>query len=126
MADSRAILTDDHTRAGIFGALRARRCYATNGPRIVLRAALGSARMGERLPASDEPSLLFVRAIGTTALERIDVIRSGQVVESLPASGLLDVAGTLELDGLKAGEYVYVRVVQSDRGAAWSSPFFVD
>ena len=121
-----AILTDDHTRAGIFGALRARRCYATNGPRIVLRAALGSARMGERLPASDEPSLLFVRAIGTTALERIDVIRSGQVVESLPASGLLDVAGTLELDGLKAGEYVYVRVVQSDRGAAWSSPFFVD
>jgi hypothetical protein len=31
-----------------------------------------------------------------------------------------------ELRDLRAGEYVYVRVVQADGGAAWSSPFFVE
>jgi hypothetical protein len=121
-----ALLTSDVTREGAFAALRNRRCYATNGPRIVLRAALDGKRMGASLKPSGEPSLLFVRAIGTAPLERIDVIRSGRVAESLPAGGLLDVAATLELEPLKAGEYVYVRVVQSDRGAAWSSPFFLE
>jgi len=28
--------------------------------------------------------------------------------------------------GLRPGEYLYVRAVQQDGGAAWSSPFFVD
>ena len=27
---------------------------------------------------------------------------------------------------LEPGEYLYVRAVQEDGGAAWSSPFFVD
>jgi hypothetical protein len=27
---------------------------------------------------------------------------------------------------LESGEYLYVRAVQTDGGAAWSSPFFVD
>ena len=31
----------------------------------------------------------------------------------------------VDIEGLKAGEYVYVRVVQEDRGMAWSSPFYV-
>ena len=30
------------------------------------------------------------------------------------------------LADLESGEYVYVRAVQADGGAAWSSPFFVD
>ncbi len=29
------------------------------------------------------------------------------------------------IPSLKAGEYHYVRVVQEDEGAAWSSPIFV-
>jgi len=121
-----ALLTSDLTRDGILGALRARRCYATNGQRIVLRVALDGQRMGSSVKASDQPSLLFIRVIGTTPLERIDVIRSGSVIESLPAGGLDDLAATLELEPLAVGEYVYVRAVQLDRGAAWSSPFFVE
>ena len=36
-----AILSEDLTREGVLEALRARRTYATNGPRILLHASLG-------------------------------------------------------------------------------------
>ena len=32
---------------------------------------------------------------------------------------------TFDLAPLVAGDYVYVRAMQTDRGTAWSSPFFV-
>ena len=122
-----ALLTDDLSREGVYEALRARRTYATNGPRILLRAALDAYPMGAVIPARTlgERSVLYVRAIGTAPLKTIDVVRSGEVVERIPAGGIWDLATTVELEGLEAGEYVYVRVVQADDGAAWSSPFFV-
>ena len=43
----------------------------------------------------------------------------------LDADGLADVETTFQLEDLQPGEYVYVRVVESGDGAAWSSPFFV-
>jgi hypothetical protein len=124
-----AILSEDRTQEGVLAALRERRCYATNGPRIVLRAALGSARMGATLaapPAGADPLLLFMHAIGTRPLERIDVVRSGAVVESIPCDGAYDFSTAVDVAELAAGEYVYVRVHQAERGRAWSSPFFVE
>ena len=38
----------------------------------------------------------------------------------------MDYEATFELQDLSAGDYVYVRVIQQDGGAAWSSPFFVN
>lgn len=123
-----ALLTSDLTREGVYSALRERRTYATNGHRIVLRAAIDSHRMGTTIPASTQgdTSLLYVRAIGTAPLLGIEVIRSGELVTQLAAEGVWDMATTVELEELEAGEYVYVRVLQEDRGAAWSSPFFVE
>ena len=123
-----ALLTDDLSREGVYEALRARRSYATNGPRILLRAALDAHPMGSIISAGTlgEQAVLYVRAIGTAPLEMIDVIRSGAVVDQIPAGGIWDLATTIELEGLAAGEYVYVRVVQTDDGAAWSSPFFFE
>ena len=46
-----AILSEELTREGVLRALRARRVYATNGARIVLRVALGGAPMGGVVPA---------------------------------------------------------------------------
>ena len=123
-----AILSEELTREGVFQAMHARRVYATNGPRIVLRCALGAHRMGEAIPAAElaGTQLLFVHAIGCAALERIDVVRSGEVVQTIDAEGAWDYTTAVELADLRAGEYVYVRVVQADRGAAWSSPFYVE
>jgi len=46
------------------------------------------------------------------------------VVDRLDAEGRLEVTLERTVEGLHAGEYLYVRVIQEDGGAAWSSPVF--
>lgn len=120
-----ALLTRDLTRAGLRTALQERRCYATNGPRIVLRAALDGQRMGSTVPAKAGRSLLYVRAVACAPVATIELVRAGKIVETLSGKGHWDVEAAFEPRDLTAGEYLYVRVVQEDGGAAWSSPFFV-
>jgi len=120
-----AFLTEELTREGVRVALFERRVYATNGPRIVLRFALGGAPMGQTLAACDSADL-YVYALGTADIERVDVIRSGAVAASLPSREERTVEATAELDDLSAGEFVYVRIEQADGGLAWSSPVFVE
>jgi hypothetical protein len=123
-----AVLSPERTRDGVYRALRTRRAYATNGPRIILRVALAGLPMGSELeaPPAGEPVDLYVRVIAGAPLDRIDVIRGGQIEQSLAGEGVLDYEATFELQDLTAGDYVYVRVIQQDGGAAWSSPFFVN
>lgn len=120
-----AVLTTDLTREGIQSALKERRCYATNGPRILLRAALDGQRMGSTVPPRSGKALCYVRAIACAPIATIELVRSGAIVETLSGDGHWDVEAAFQPEDLAAGEYLYVRVVQEDGGAAWSSPFFV-
>ena len=123
-----AILSEERTRDGVLRALRERRVYATNGARIVLRVALGSTPIGGVLPLAPgarSRETVFVSVAGTAPLERVELVRSGRVVDRADLSGELEAALSNELAELTAGEYVYGRVLQSDGGAAWSSPIFV-
>lgn len=124
-----AILADELTRAGVLAALRERRVYATNGARILLRMALGGHRMGSSVAVGDAGSIseeLFVRAVGSGPIDRVELVRSGAVVSGLDTEGRLDVALQVELSDLRPGEYLYVRVIQRDGAAAWSSPIFIE
>lgn len=123
-----AILTDELTREGILKALRARRVYATSGARIVLRTSLGTTRMGGVLSTSGQASThdLALRVIATAPLVRVDIVRSGAQVGSLPCNGVREFTAIQPIAGLRAGEYVYVRVLQEDGALAWSSPVFVE
>jgi hypothetical protein len=123
-----AILSEELTRAGVLEALRARRVYATSGPRLLLRASLGEVRMGGVLSTATAGGAqnLIVRAVGTGRLSHVDVVRSGAVVERLACDGALECSALRPLTNLRAGEYVYVRVVQEDGGLGWSSPVFID
>ncbi len=62
----------------------------------------------------------------TAPLERVDVIQSGGRIDSQRAAGRLFWTLERELEPTRPGEYAYVRVVQEDGGAAWSSPFFFE
>ncbi|MGH9391886.1 MAG: DUF3604 domain-containing protein, partial [Vicinamibacteria bacterium] len=121
-----AIFSEPATRAGVLEALRARRTYATNGPRIWLRTWLDEHEMGALVPATGAATheLRFVVA-APSPVERVDVVRSGAIVSVVPGSGRRELSETLTLPPLRPGEYVYVRVVQHDGGAAWSSPVYV-
>ena len=124
-----AILSEERTREGVLAALRARRVYATNGPRILLRTALGSHPMGSSLPVGPGGSTsetLFVSVVSPQPLERVDLIRSGRVIDTIELSGERDVTLERRVAELRPGEYVYVRAVQRDGGAAWSSPIYID
>ncbi len=122
-----AILAEERTRESVLAALRARRVYATNGARILLRTALGPYPMGSvvEAPEGGLTDSLFVRVVAEGPLEHVDVIRSGDIVEGVDAEGRLDLAFQVGVPGLVPGEYVYVRAVQENGFAAWSSPIFV-
>ncbi len=120
-----AILAEELTREGVLAALRARRVYATNGPRILLHATLDGAPMGAAVGPSSK-STLEILVVAPAALERLDLVRSGEVVRTVAAEGYREMRLEETVRGLESGEYLYVRAVQQDGGAAWSSPFFVD
>jgi hypothetical protein len=128
-----AIFSEAKTREGVLEALRARRTYATNGPRIVLRCSLGGKRMGEplsivglaKIAAAQMDVELTAQVIAPGPLARVDVIHNRAVVQSLDAEGRREVLARWSVPPLDQGDFLYVRAVQQDGGAAWSSPWFV-
>ncbi len=123
------------TREAVRDTLRARRTYATNGPRIFVEAALDGWPIGADLPASHDPAAprpgpsprpaqLEWRIAATAPIERIDVIRGNGRIGRVKGDGGRDMVGAVEVVPLAPGEWLYLRVVQSDGGAAWTSPFF--
>lgn len=123
-----AIVAEERTRESVLAALRERRVYATNGARILLRTALGPHRMGSVVSVGASGLLtdsLYVSVVAERPLERVELIRSGEVVDGVLTEGRLEVTLQREVADLAPGEYVYVRAVQEDEGAAWSSPIFI-
>lgn len=122
-----AIYADEATREGVRRALAARRCYATNGPRILLEAALAGRPMGSLVPPGD--ATLHVRVTATAPLARVELVRGADAAALRrfePGAGPSELVLDTPVAGLRAGEALYVRAVQADDGAAWSSPWFVE
>jgi hypothetical protein len=75
-------------------------------------------------PAASRELRVQVAAPGP--LRSVELVRGREVVWSAEAEGRRDLELRETLRDLAAGEFVYVRVIQEDGGAAWSSPFFVE
>ena len=117
------ILAEAPTREAVLEALRARRCYATNGPRIALEAHLDAAPMGSTVPPG-EGQRLRVGVAAVAPLAVVELVADGAVVERVPGEGRRELAFETELGATPEGGVLYVRAFQEDGGAAWSSPFF--
>ena len=123
-----ALVTEDLTREGVRAALKARRVYATNGPRILLHVTLDGRPMGSQSDGDVDPGSsheLIAMILTEKPISRVDIVRSGSIEESISITDdriLFRLEETVP--ALAAGEYLYVRVLQIDGGAAWSSPFF--
>ncbi len=118
------IMAEELTRESILEAIRRRRVFATNGPRILLQMAVDGRPMGSTVEPDSDGAMVFIGVSGTAPIERVDLVRSGTVVASSPGQGGLEVKLTLHLEDLAHGEFVYARVIQDDGGTAWSSPVF--
>jgi hypothetical protein len=119
------IFAREPTREAVLEALRARRVYATNGPRIVLEVALDGEPMGATLQAGGGKAL-EVRVASPGPLEAVELIGPGGVVGGTLGEGRRSLAFESSSPELAPGSWLYVRVRQEDGGAAWSSPFFFE
>jgi hypothetical protein len=120
-----AIQTEQLTREAVFEALRARRTYATNGPRIVLDVRLDEYAIGAVLPPARSRTL-SMRVNSLTPILKLDLVRNGVVVETIDCERRRELRIERTVRDLASGDWLYLRVVQIDDGAAWSSPFFVE
>ena len=119
------ILASELTREAVLEALRARLAYATNGARIVLDVTLDGRPMGSSLPAA-EGKTLAIRVAAPGTIEAVELVTAAGVVASRDGAGQRSLGLESPLPDLAGSRWLYVRVRQSDGGAAWSSPFFFE
>ena len=74
------VLADDLSRAAVWEALQARRCYGTTGARIVLELHADGSPMGSVL---SHDSSLHAHAIGTSPLESLQLYRGRDIIHEV-------------------------------------------
>lgn len=74
-----AVYARDLTRAGLWEALRARRCYATTGERIALWVEVDGHPMGAAYATSDAPAIT-IEIEGTAPLETVELLRGDEEI----------------------------------------------
>ncbi len=119
-----AVWAEDLTRDGVFDALRARRCYATTGPRMIVRFWVNDAPMGSELPAADASGAPLVRAEieGSAPISSCVVVKNNaDVHEARSATASLELEWAGGADA-RPGDFYYLRITQADGEMAWVSP----
>ncbi len=77
------ILATDLSRTAIGEALMARRCYATSGQRIIVRASCESRPIGSKF-SLDRPPAFDLEIVGTDELEQIELWRGNELLHRWP------------------------------------------
>lgn len=133
------IYAEELTATAIFDALRQRRCFATNGSRILIDSRANDVFMGDEAITNDSRVRLTLNAMGTRPIASATLIRNG--VEIHRCSGGNDHNFSVEFtdyDLTKGTHWYYWRVTQ-ERDApvlpgnlmvahghvAWSTPVWV-
>ena len=74
-----AVYAEELSRDALWAALRARRCYATSGERILLWVDVDGHLMGSEYETNDSP-LINISVEGTAPIERVDLLRGTTVL----------------------------------------------
>ncbi len=132
-----AVWADELTREGIFDAIRAKRCYATTGERILVLFSVNGIEMGQCGKAKvGEELALRLLVWGTQLLVRVEILRLRfgrdtafePIVSDPPRPESLDAAYEIR-DEFTGPCVYYARVTQEPLtwpGMAWTSPVWVD
>ncbi len=78
-----AVYARELTRNGLFEALKARRCYATTGERIILKTYADGHMMGEEY-VTRRPPRISVQVVGVNELEKVELFRNLEKIHEVP------------------------------------------
>ncbi|MFN7935439.1 MAG: hypothetical protein U0R19_19070 [Bryobacteraceae bacterium] len=118
------VYTTDFSRQGILDAIRKRHTYGAMD-NIILDVTMGDHFMGDEF-AMDQPLPIKVKVRAPRNIAKVHIVKDSQVIYTTsPNSRTADFEYTDKGDA-KGKHYYYVRVEQSDKMLAWSSPFFAN
>ena len=121
-----AVLAPELTREAIFDGLYNRRCYATSGSRTYLDFRLDGQLMGSEIEVPRGASLPYEIVVAATdSIARIEFIQNDRegTVWTHDGRSFVRLKGELTI---QESCWTYVRVTQTDRNMAWSSPIWVE
>lgn len=122
-----AVYARDLTREGIFEALRARRCYAVTGARMILDVRAAGRFMGQTLAApAMAPVPVCIRARAHRPIVRIDIVKNGRCAATFQPDSTEITLDHMDMARERARDWLYVRVLQNDAHMAWSSPVWIE
>ncbi|MDP8214974.1 MAG: CehA/McbA family metallohydrolase [Candidatus Euphemobacter frigidus] len=115
------------TREEIWDAFRKRQVYGTSGPKIILNFRVADSPMGSEVDwAADRGAIpVGIRAVGCDEIDRVEVIRNGEVVFSEKGEGVFARYLLQDASAPAGTSWYYVKVIQKDGQMAWSSPVWV-
>ncbi|MGH2370164.1 MAG: DUF3604 domain-containing protein, partial [Chloroflexota bacterium] len=124
------------SRAGILEGLRARRCFASTGDRLLLDFRVNGVFQGGVLTLTEQPGgrenqaaplTITVYAEVLRPVARLVLVRDGEEAEVVtPDETARDLRQTWEVEGPFVGtSYFYVRLESVQGELAWSSPVWV-
>lgn len=121
-----AIVADTLTREALFTALKARRCYATTGARILMDFTCNGFPLGSVLERDKNYLFQFHLSVkGAAQIAKVEVVKNNATLYrwNPRETDTLDI-GFSDVDSNRA--FYYVRVTQANGHAAWTSPFYVN
>ena len=127
-----AVYTTELTRAGLFEAIRARRCYATSFEKILVWTEAEGKPMGSEVEAKNAEMDILVSCTHGRLIE-IAIIKNGEIAEIFGEfgedRGFNTKRNTFRLtwhdERFSQESCYYVRATQFDGDMAWSSPIWI-
>ena len=118
-----AVFAPELTRESVFDALRARRCYATTGVRILMDFEVNGLGMGQQ-GAFARPARVRLRVAGTAPLKTLTIVRNNEDVHRVNGTGTDQSVEWADPD-VTPGSWYYARIEQTDGHFAWASPVWL-
>jgi len=116
------------TREAAWEGLWSRRVCATTGPRIFMEMLVNGQAQGSELRVDSSPRITG-RVVGTTDLERVELVKFDGESYSVPWQGggggresLFDFTD----EGFRSNSFYYLRVIQADGHIGWAGPTWAD
>ena len=88
------VLANAKTRDGIFAALKARRCYATTGARILLDFMINGATMGSIISSGQGDLAIQATVTGAAPLESLQLYQGREVVAEVRPDAFANLSGS--------------------------------